>query len=136
MTDLSAFLLGVFATLCAQAILLYRFVLEPLLFAPPKKIIETPVVEETLKSAFNPPYAKWPTGITDFLKNALSATKDAPTGNWNDVHWLNVLIHRYFVECRESETLRVRLRRKLLDKLSKRFRADSPASLVVRVFYN
>jgi hypothetical protein len=134
-----AFLAGVLATLAVQLYALYRWILKPLLFAPPphaqsSSSEDTPATADQDAPVFRAPHHAWPLNLSSFLKSALSATHaNNAAGGEAQVSWLNAIIHRYFVECRQSEVLRVRIRRTLLDKLSKRFRADGSSSLVVRL---
>ena len=73
---------------------------------------------------------KWPENVVQFIKEALqpAGTDDSSTRT-ESCFWLNVLIHRYFLEMRKSEALKTKWKKKLLDKLALNFEHNS---LVVR----
>lgn len=134
---LAGITIGIFSTLSILIILFVRWLLQ-LLYATPKSttvsspFAATPTSKLSSHDLDTPKKSasgvEWPESSIRYLEQALSSTQ--PT---LDPHhfWLNLLIHRYFLECRKSEVLKTKLKNKVAENLGKRFRAESGSGLVV-----
>lgn len=81
------------------------------------------------KDAFKSFHHNWPSHIHEYLKNML----DTRQNHQDQAHtWLNCVFQRYFIECRASDVFKIRLRHRLMEKLSTRFQGGG--SIVVYLF--
>lgn len=126
---------GCLLTVVVQVFFFVKYVAYPLLKTPQaKESTESRKIDSQPdpdgNTGFRAEYDTWPKAIAEFLKKALK-TDDNSSDVFATEVWMNALIHRYFVECRRSEILRLRLKQKLMAKISKRFRFESNGILIV-----